>query len=94
MTDERQKVYKAHIHYDCSRRKGVSTFCHYGYLSPCGEWVEGGDMKWRRTPDWCDTEAEALAKLAPEIAEIGARLIQQAGELLEAGRAKEVADAA
>lgn len=91
MSEQRKKVYKAHIHYACDRRKGVSVFCHYGYLSPCGEWVEGNDMMWRRTPDWCDTEAEALAKLAPEIAEIGARLIQQAAELLEATKPAEVA---
>lgn len=88
-TDERRKVYRAHINYQCSRGRAVSVFCTYGYLSPCGEWVEGNDIRWRRTPEWCDTEAEAAARVAPEIAEIGALMVKQAHDLLEAGRPKE-----
>ena len=90
MSEERKKVYRAHIHYQCSRGKAVSVFCTYGYLSPCGEWVEGTDVRWRRTPDWCDTEAEAAAKVAPEIAEIGALMIKQASDLLQAAKPAEV----
>lgn len=89
MSEQRQRVWRAHIHYQCNRTKGISTFCHYGYLSPCGQWVEGGDTRWRRTDDWCDSEAEALARLAPEIAQIGARLLEQAAELLQAAKAGE-----
>lgn len=84
MSDERPRVYKAHIHERFSQQEGISVFCHYGYPSACGQWVDGGSVQWRRTPEWRDTEAEALAVLAPRIAEIGARLIQQASELLEA----------
>ena len=84
MSDERPRVYKAHIHQQFSPKDGISVFCHYGHPSPCGQWVDGGSVQWRRTPEWRDTEAEALAVLAPRIAEIGARLIQQAAELLEA----------
>lgn len=90
MSDERKRVYKAHIHERFSQETGISVFCHYGHVSPCGEWVDGGSVQWRRTPEWRDTEAEAEAVLAPQIAQIGARLIQQAAELLEAAKATEV----
>ena len=83
---ERQKVWQAHLGVEVSPTNGHATFCHFGYLTECGEWVDGTNVRWPRTPEWCDTQEEALARLAPKIAQIGARLIQQASEL----RAREV----
>jgi len=90
MSGTGKQVWRGGIDYDCSRKTGVGVFAHFGHVSPCGEWVDGGAVRWPLTADWCDTEAEALARLAPEIAEIGARLIKQAAKLLEAARAVEV----
>ena len=83
MSDERKKVYRAHLAVDL--QNGQPAFCHYGHLSPCGEWVECGDVRWRRTPEWCDSEAEALAAIAPKLASIGSQLIDKAAKMLAAG---------
>ena len=84
MSETRQKLYRAHIHWDYS---GAHVFCHYGHLSACGEWVEGGsDTRWRRTADWYETEAAAEASKAGEVAAMGAKLIDQAKQLLDAAR--------
>jgi len=85
------RVYRAHINERFSPETGISVFCHYGHVSPCGEWVDGGNVRWPLTSEWRDTEAEAEAVLAGRIAEIGARLLRQSAELLEAARAVEVA---
>ena len=77
---ERQRVYRALVSWD---HRGATVWCHYGYVSSCGEWVEIGDTRHRRTPDWFDTEAEAKASKAGEVAAMGARLINQAKALLE-----------
>ena len=82
--DERIRVWRAHLGVNVNAREGYSTFCHYGHLTECGEWVDGGNVRWPRTPEWCLSEREALARLAPQIAAIGARLIAQANELLAA----------
>jgi len=83
MSDERKKVYRAHL--TTNPAVGEPCFCWFGYLSDCGEWVEGGDTRWRRTREWCDSEAEAKAVLAPQLASMGSRLIEKAAELLAAG---------
>lgn len=90
MSDERKRVYKAHIHERFSQEAGISVFCHYGHLTECGRYVDGGSVMWPFDDSWCDSEAQAEAVLAPQIAQIGARLIQQAAELLEAAKATEV----
>lgn len=86
MSEAGKRVYKAQIVERVSTTTGITVFCLYGHLSDCGEWVDGGSVRWPRTPEWRDTEAEAEAVLAPRIAQIGARLIQQAAELLEAAK--------
>ncbi len=92
MSEEtRRKVYRAHMGVGVDAKQGYTTFCHYGFVTDCGRFVDGGSVMWPMSADWCDTEAEALATLAPKIAQIGARLIQQAAELLEAGNPQEVA---
>lgn len=83
---EPQRVYMAHVSWDY---RGASVWCHYGYVSPCGEWVEIGDTRHRRTALWFDTEAEAKASKADEVAAMAARLLQQASELRAVGRAAE-----
>ena len=85
MTDETtpRKVYRAHVSYS---ERGASVWCHYGHLSPCGEWVAGNDVQWKRTADWFDSEADAEASKAAEIAAMGAKLIDQAKQLLDAAK--------
>ena len=90
MSDERRKVWRSHLGVNVDTKNGHSTICHYGHVTQCGRYVDGGSVMWPLSNDWCDSEAEALARLAPRIAEIGARLIQQAAELLEAVQATEV----
>ena len=72
------KVYRAHVSFDHS---GAHVWCQHGELSPCGEWVELGDTRWRRTPEWFDTVADARASKAAQVAEMGSKLLKQAAEL-------------
>ena len=78
---ERHKVWRAHVNWD---HRGATVFCTYGFRSQCGEWVEGCDTKWRFSPEWFDTPEKAKASKAGEVAAMGARLINQAHELLAA----------
>ena len=84
--DERKTVYRAHMGVGVDSRTGYATFCHYGFVTECGRYVDGGSVMWPMSDEWCATEAEALTKLAPQIATIGARLIAQASELLAAAK--------
>jgi hypothetical protein len=77
-----RRVYRAHLPHSADEKNGLMPFCHYGHVSSCGEWVEAGETRWRLSPQWKDSEAEARAVLAPEIARIGFKLIEQAAELL------------
>jgi hypothetical protein len=72
---ERQKCFRAHVNFDC---RGATAWAHYGYLSPCGEWVEVGDTRHRRTAEWFDTEDAAKAAKADEVMAMAARLEDQA----------------
>jgi len=81
MSGDVQKVYRAHIHWD---HRGAYVFCNYGNLSHDGERVESGDTRWKATADWHYTEADAKASKAGEIAAMGAKLIEQAKQLLDA----------
>ena len=75
---ERQKVYRAFLNFD---HRGATVWCQFGYVSQCGEWVAVGDTLHRKTADWFDTEAAAKASKADEVAQMGAKLINQAAEL-------------
>lgn len=88
--ETRRKVWRAHLGTGVNAAEGHSTFCHYGYVTECGRYVDGGSVMWPISDDWCDSEAEAMARLAPKIADIGATLIRQAAQLLEAGKPVEV----
>jgi len=72
---EAQKVYRAHVSWN---HQGAYVWCHYGYLSPCGEWVEVGDTRHRKTAEWFDTEAAAKASKADEVMKMAARIEDQA----------------
>lgn len=87
MSNDAKKVYRAWVNYD---HKGASVWCNYGHLSPCGKWVEAGDTRWRRTDEWFDTVAAARASKAAEVAAMGAKMLEQAKQLLDAA-ASEVA---
>jgi hypothetical protein len=78
-----KRVWRSHLGTGADAKNGYVTFSHYGFLSSCGQWVDGGSVRWKRTSEWCDSEAEALARLAPKIAAIGARMLLQATELLD-----------
>jgi hypothetical protein len=83
MNDDVQRVYRAYIHWDY---RGANVFTNYGLLSHDGEWVELGDTRWRATADWHYTEADAKASKAAEIAAMGAKMIDQAKQLLDAAK--------
>jgi hypothetical protein len=87
MSEQGKRVYRAGIHFDY---RGANVFCWFGHVSPCGEWVDFGvDQRGRLTADWHDTEAAAKASKAAEVAAMGAKLLEEAQQLLAA--AKEVA---
>ena len=85
--NERRKVYTAYVNWG---HNGANVWCQFGYLSECGEWIESasGDTRWRRTPEWFDSEAEAKASKADAVMEMAARIEDQAVALQ---RAAEVA---
>ena len=76
--NEAPKVYRAYVNFD---HRGANVWCHCGWLSACGEWVEAGDTRYRRTSEWFDTEAAAKAGKAGEVAAMGATLLKQASAL-------------
>jgi len=75
---ERKKLYRPHVSWS---DRGATVWCHYGYLSECGEWLDGGDTRWRRTDDWFETEAEAHASCSPKLVEMACKILGQAAEL-------------
>jgi hypothetical protein len=81
---DKKKLYRAHV----SVSAGGGIYCTIGYLSPCGEWIDGNGVRWPVTREWCETEAQAKGRVAPQLAEMGAALIREATELLSAADAE------
>jgi hypothetical protein len=81
---DKKKLYRAHV----SASAGGSIYCTIGYLSTCGEWIDGNGVRWPVTREWCETEVQAKGRVAPQIAEMGAALIREATELLAAADAE------
>jgi hypothetical protein len=81
---DRKKMYRANMPVS----DGGSIYVSIGYLSPCGEWIDGTGVRWPRTREWCETEAQAKGRVAPRLAEMGAELIRKATELLAAADAE------
>lgn len=77
-------VYKAHMTGQYDAREGAFVYVMRGEVSDCGEWIENGNVRWRRTPDWKETVEEAKAVLAPRISEMGAAMLRQAAALCSA----------
>jgi hypothetical protein len=70
---------------------GVYVWIDSGEVTPCGEWVERGNVRVRRTPEWHDTKQAAEAAAAGEIARLGSLLISQSAELLNRATAEATA---
>ena len=81
---DRQKLYRANV----SESASGFIYCTTGYLSPCGEWIDGNGVRWPVTREWCETEAQAKGRVAPRLAEMGAALIRNATDLLAAADAE------
>ena len=77
---ESQKAYRPNVSFDY---RGAFVWCHVGTVSPCGEWVEAGDTRWRMSAEWFLSEAAAKASKADEISAMAARLNDQALQLLQ-----------
>jgi hypothetical protein len=78
------KVYKANMTGHFNNADGAIIYVMSGDVSDCGEWIENGNVRWRRTPDWTDTAEEAKALLAPRISEIATAMLRQTAALCSA----------
>jgi hypothetical protein len=78
---ERQRLYRAELGTSADAKDGHTVFSWYGEVTPCGEWVEQGSMRWRRDDTWFETEAAALASLADRIEAIALACNRQARRL-------------
>jgi hypothetical protein len=83
-------LYKASVG-DRVEGKGVYVWIDSGAVTPCGEWIERGNVRVRRTPEWHDTKQAAEAAAAGEIARLGSLLISQSAELLNRATAEALA---
>jgi hypothetical protein len=83
-------VYKASVG-DRIDSRGVHVWMDHGQVTPCGEWVERGNVRVRRTPEWHETKQQAEAVAAGEIARLGSLLISQSAELLNRATAEATA---
>ena len=96
MNENRQRRYMGWITEQANVDSGMGVFTTYGYLTPCGEWVEIETMsldkqrhqliRHKADKHWCETAAQALAMKAPKLRAIAERLIRQADELERAAR--------
>ena len=99
MNDTRERRYLAHLTDRATLGEGMGIFTTYGYLTPCGEWVEIETMSLdkqrhqlvRHQVDafWCETSAGAMAAKADKIRAIAQRMLDQADELEAAAKATE-----
>ena len=97
MRDTRPRRYLAHLNERATLGDGMGIFTTYGYITPCGEWVEIETMSLdksrhqvsRHQADgfWCHTAAHAMAAKADQIRAIARRMLEQADELEAAAKA-------
>jgi len=87
MSDDKKKLYRAWLSFN---ERGASIWCSCGIASPCGQWVDVGDIRHRRTDEWHETQAAAKAAHAEAVADMAVKMLQQANDLTAA---KEAADA-
>jgi hypothetical protein len=98
--EEQQKRWIAHVTGHPDEGSGMSVWCTWGTLTPCGQWVE---QEYQRPPPartervrhqvdayWCETPIQAKAMKADKLERLGLRLIEQAAELRAAAEAERV----
>lgn len=78
---ERQRLYRADLGTSVNAKTGHTVFSWYGTVTECGEWVEHGNLRWRRDDTWFDSEAAALASLADRIEAVALACNRQARRL-------------
>ena len=100
MSETRQRRHIAHLTERATLGEGMGIFTTYGYLTPCGEWVEIETISIdkqrhqvvRHQADgyWCETSAQAMAAKADKIRAIARRMLEQADELEAAAAVEKV----
>lgn len=64
--------------------EGVFVYVLHGQLSECGQWVEIGADRFRRTDEWRGSPAEARLVIAGRVAEIGSKIVRQSQAMKDA----------
>lgn len=64
--------------------RGVYVGTYKGTVTPCGEWVDSGEQRYRLGPSWHLRMVDAEASEADELERFAAALIAQAQRLREA----------
>lgn len=62
-------------------RAGVYVSHFYGTVSPCGEWVDSGESRYRLSPTWHLRSVDAEASEAEQLERYAAALVAQARRL-------------
>jgi hypothetical protein len=96
MNENRERRYMGYLTEQANVDSGMGTFTTYGYLTPCGEWVEIETIsmdkqrhqviRHKADKHWCETPAQALAMKAPRLRAIAERMLRQADELEQAAQ--------
>lgn len=66
--------------------RGVYVGTYYGTVSPCGEWVDVGEQRYRLTSEWHLRMVDAEATEADQLERFAAVLIEQAQRLRDAAK--------
>jgi hypothetical protein len=100
MSETRQRRHIAHLTERATLGEGMGIFTTYGYLTPCGQWVEQEFLFADKTRNhvvrhsvdkhWCETSAQAMAAKADKIRAIARRMLEQADELEAAAEVEKV----
>ena len=64
--------------------RGVFVSHSWGTVSPCGEWVDSGEQRYRLSSQWHLRSVDAEATEADELERFAAVLVEQARQLREA----------
>lgn len=64
--------------------RGIYVGTYQGVVTPCGEWVDSGEQRYRLGPAWHLRVCDAEASEAEQLERYAAVLLRQARELREA----------
>lgn len=64
--------------------RGIYVGTYQGVVTPCGEWVDSGERRFRLTREWHLRVCDAEASEAEQLERFAAVLLRQARELREA----------